>query len=311
MTQRLLTLALALGVTVPLSASAKVLWRADYETGDISQWTKAQQVSADRLQVQTDRVKEGKYALRATVKQGDNPINASGNRNELVDVTYQPEGAERWYKWSTYFDPGYPSSPKWQVFTQWHQFEDYGSPPIEFDVKGEEIHLTNWTKTIWTTPLRRGEWLDFLFHVKWSKDPKVGFVELWYNGEKVMEKTFLKTDSRVYLKQGLYRHADISAVGVVVHDGMLVGETREDVEPTPPAEEPDAGSGTAPPEGTPDAGTGTTTTTTSQPSPYSTGGGSPANEFDQQSAGCSATGGVAFPLAALALGLLFRRRRAR
>lgn len=326
MNRRLLPLALALAM--PFAASAKVLWRGDFETGDISQWTKAQQVSKDRLSVQSTRVIEGKYALRALVKQGDDPINASGHRNELVDVTYQPEGAERWYRWYTYFDEGYPSERKWQVFTQWHQYEDYGSPPIEFDVYGEEIHLTNWTNVIWKAPLQRGRWLEFVFHVKWSKDPKVGFVELWYDGQKVLEKTYLKTDSRVYLKQGLYRHADIQQDGIVYHDGMIVGETLEDVKPTVPEEEeeetPGDGSGDTSGDG---SGGGDTSgegegqgegegDTTGDPG-TGTGGvipSPPGEEPNQlQGAGCSSTSATALPLAVLALmglGLLRRRRLA-
>lgn len=329
MTKRLLPLALAL--TMPFAASAKVLWRGDFETGDISQWTKAQQVSPDRLKVQEDRVREGKYALRALVKHGDDPINASGHRNELVDVNYQPEGAERWYRWYTYFDESYPSERKWQVFTQWHQYEDYGSPPIEFDVYGEEIHLTNWTNVIWKAPLQRGRWLEFIFHVKWSKDPNVGFVELWYDGQKVLEKKFLKTDSKVYLKQGLYWHADIKVDGIVYHDGMIMGETWDDVKPAE-TDDGDTGGDTGGGDtgggdtGGGDTGGGDTGGDTGGGSDGGTEGDGSGDEGtgdgmgypsptpdpnDLQAAGCSTSGATALPLAALALAAfaLLRRRQ--
>jgi len=315
MMKRLLTFALA--AALPLTASAKVLWRGDFETGDRSQWNGIQEVNANRLVVQTDRVKEGKYALKVTVNLGDNPIGASGNRNELVDSShYEPEGAERWYHWYTMFDESYPSERTWQVFTQWHQYEDHGSPPMEFDVYGEEINLTNWEKVIWKAPLQRGVWHEFLFHVKWSKDASKGFVELWYDGQPAMPKTFLNTDSNVYLKQGLYRNNTIQGVGIVYHDGMTVGETREDVEPAPPAQTPPDGSGGTS-GGTSSGGSGGTTpgapggATTPPTNPPSGPAGNDLTAPAQERGGCSTTGGTLLPIGGvlMALALLTRRRK--
>ncbi len=59
---------------MPAIASASTLWKGDFETGNLSQWSKPQSVASDRLMVVTDVVREGDYALKATVKQGDNPI---------------------------------------------------------------------------------------------------------------------------------------------------------------------------------------------------------------------------------------------
>src|SRR3954447_3624003 len=86
-------------------ASAKVVWRGDFETGDLSQFSTKEMVSADRLQVVTVDPRDGKYALMATVKQGDDPIGASGNRNEMTVQSNESEGDEYYYRWSTKFDP--------------------------------------------------------------------------------------------------------------------------------------------------------------------------------------------------------------
>src|SRR5690606_11510211 len=79
--RNLLIAAFALGA--PLTASAEVLFRADYETGDITQWERKQVVSDDRVQIVDAPVAEGGKALKVTVLEGDDPIDASGNRNEL------------------------------------------------------------------------------------------------------------------------------------------------------------------------------------------------------------------------------------
>lgn len=216
-------------------APSTVVWRADFETGDISQWSSSQKVSADRLAVVTSPVAQGRYALKATVRQGDDPINASGNRNELVKMTNEPAGSEYYYHWNTMFDSSFPSEKHWQLFTQWHHSGGDGSPPVEFYVYGEEMRLNiggSPGTQVWQAPLERGKWKDFVFHVKWSSDPKVGFVELYVDRKLVLPKRYIATQFKGqvnYLKVGLYRDERIQPVGVVFHDNWIMGKSLDDV----------------------------------------------------------------------------------
>ncbi len=254
-----------------------VVWRGDFETGDRTQYSAAHMVSADRLQVVTSPVSQGRYALKATVRQGDNPINASGNRAELAYLSYETEGSEYYYRWRVMFATDYPSVRTWQLFTQWHHDGCCGSPPVEFYVYGEEIRLrVNGGSDVWTTQLVRGVWHEFVFRVKWSPDPNVGFVELWHNRERVLPRRNVATmypGERNYLKLGLYRNSTITQVGVIYHDGFMQATQLADVLPPPPPP-PDGGT---PDAGTPDAGT-------------PDAGGSPAAD-----AGTPGTGGEAGP----------------
>ncbi|HEY3446368.1 MAG TPA: polysaccharide lyase [Myxococcales bacterium] len=231
-------------------AAAEVVWRGDFECGDLSQWTKAQAVSPDRLEVfEGGSGQGGRYALKATVVQGDNPIGASGNRNELTYTSYEASGTERFYRWQTKFADDYPSADAWQLFTQWHHEGPSGSPPVEFVVRKEEIYLNIVGERVWGMPLERGRWIDFIFHVKWSPDPAEGFVELYVDGKKVLEKLPRGTQfpgELNYLKQGLYRDAKIQETGVVFHDGMTIGTSLADVMPEAAAA---AGPGAAAPVG--------------------------------------------------------------
>ncbi|HSP80653.1 MAG TPA: heparin lyase I family protein [Myxococcaceae bacterium] len=217
---------------------SSVVWRGDFETGDRSQWTREQMVSANRLQVVTSPVREGRHALKATVQQGDDPINSSGNRNELVYMSREPVGSEYYYRWSTMFAPDFPSAKTWQLVTQWHHEGNTGSPPVEFYIYGEELRLRIGGAsgpTVWKTPLVRGEWQDFIFHVKWSPKADVGFVELWHNGQLVLPRRHIATQYSGmlnYLKVGLYRNSTLSPVGVVYHDGWVQARNLEDVLPT-------------------------------------------------------------------------------
>ncbi|MHA7628032.1 polysaccharide lyase [Corallococcus sp. M7] len=238
--KRLLKLVAAASL-MPALSFAGVLWKGDFETGNTSQWTRQQAVANSRLQVVTDVVRDGRYALKATVKQGDNPINASGNRNELLYLTHETQGKEYYYKWSTLFPSNYPVHDSWQVITQWHQESCCGSPPLEFFVRGDKINLRvggNTTPVLWQTSIDKGNWHDFVLHVKWSSDKKVGFVELWHNGEHVLPKTYGANQfgkELNYLKMGLYRDNAIKPEGTIFHDGFTMATTLEDVMPPAPA----------------------------------------------------------------------------
>jgi hypothetical protein len=221
--------------TPPPPTGSSVVWVGDFETGTRGQWSSTQMVSADRLALVASPLRQGRYALKATVKQGDDPINASGNRNELVRMTREPVGSEYYYRWSTMFDSTFPSARTWQLFTQWHHEGNSGSPPVEFLVYGEEIRLNiggNPGTIVWRTPLVRGQWQDFIFHVKWSPNASVGFVELYHNGKLVLPKRYIATQysgQLNYLKVGLYRNETVAQTGIVYHDGWTMARSLQDV----------------------------------------------------------------------------------
>jgi hypothetical protein len=216
------------------AASSGVVWRGDFETGDRTQWSRTQMVSSDRMQVVTSPVRQGRHAIKVTVRQGDKPISSSGNRNELVKMTNEKEGDEYYYRWSTMFASDFPSVKTWQLFTQWHHSGNSGSPPVEFYVNGETVYLRlQGRSVVWSAPLVRGQWQDFIFHVKWSSNAGVGFVELYRNGQIVLPKRSAATlyaGQTNYLKVGLYRNSTISQVGVVYHDGWIQGRSLQDVQ---------------------------------------------------------------------------------
>jgi hypothetical protein len=217
------------------STGSSVVWRGDFESGDRAQWSRTQMVSEDRLQVVSSPARQGRYALKATVRQGDDPINSSGNRNELLKMTREPVGSEYYYRWSTMFTPDFPSVKTWQIFAQWHHEGCCGSPPLEFSVYSEEMHLNiggDPGTLVWHAPLVRGQWQDFILHVKWSPDARVGFVELYHNGKLVLPKRNIATmypGMLNYLKVGLYRSDTVTRTGVVYHDGWTMARSLADV----------------------------------------------------------------------------------
>ena len=214
------------------AARASVLWRGDFSTGDLSQWNSIEAL-ANRLTVVTSPAHTTSHTMRVELHSGDIVFN--GCRAE-VDGPFESAGAERYYAWSTLFPTDYPTaaSSDWQVFTQWHHTGNFGgSPPLEFDLGSNQIMLlADGATTLWSAPLVLGVWHDFIFHVKFSPDAAVGFVEVWLDGKQALAKTYRRTmyaGAQVYLKQGLYRKASITQTAVIYHAGMIEGETLQDV----------------------------------------------------------------------------------
>jgi hypothetical protein len=332
---------LALFMLVTAPARASVMWRGDFQSGDLSQWTSKETVGG-RLTVVTDPVPPGDtYALRAVVKQGD--VVYGGTRNEVDYETDRPgEGDDRYYHWQTMFPSDFQAADYWQLFTQWHQYVNGGSPPLALMVWGENIKLgNNLDHYFWSTPLVRGVWHDFIIHVKWSSDPSVGGVELWYEGQQVLpfsNAATLYPHDTVYLKQGLYRKNIITQDQTVYHAGMTVATQFSDVLPPPPpppvvmppvvdAGAPpvvDAGAPDAPDAGSPgvDAGTSpvtdpgavTTPITTSEPDAGTTSSPAPSPGGELHASahtGCSSSGDAVLLPALLAAAWLMRHRWAK
>jgi len=239
-------------VALSVPAHAGILWRGDFETGDLSQWSSMQSVASDRLQVVDSPVRKGSRSLRVAVRQGDDPINASGNRNELIYQDRFNDGEEAFYRWSTFFPSSYPSSDRWQIFAQFHHTGCCGSPPVEFYVRGEQLNLRvggSSGTVVWSAPLERVVWQDFILQVRWSADASVGRVALWHQGEQVLAPRAVATrypGEGSYFKLGLYRDASIAPEAVIFHDDVAIATHLEDL--VSPASDPEI----PPDDGNPD-----------------------------------------------------------
>jgi hypothetical protein len=290
-------IALLTALALPATTFAEELWSDDFESGDFSAWTKQDAVPGG-LQIVSNPVRHGSGALKVTVNQYDDAINTGNDRAELVNAKpLETEGTEFFYGWSVMFAPDFPSANTWQLFTQWHHDGLNGSPPLEMYVVGEEIRLrTGGTEpAVWKAPLQRGKWQDFILHVKWSSDPDKGFVELYQNGEVVLERTAMATmlpGMRNYLKMGLYRNRSVTERGVVYFDDWVKATTLEELpqKATKQASSPQSLSDS---DGTTSSGTKSNGTTSSLT--YD-----PENQLGETGGGCAA-GGNTVP-AALAIG---------
>jgi Polysaccharide lyase len=181
----LVLLGAGLGLALTTGDDGEILWRGDFETGDLSQWEDAQQVDEDKITVVDDPVREGDNAARFEVEPDDN-IGDTAPRAELTASLHEQEGEDRYYRWFSYFPDDFPTDydEEFVTFTQWRA-TDESEAYTAFMVWGDEVELHRDGER-WSAPLEKDTWHEFIYHVKWSPDPDVGFIELWYDGELVL-----------------------------------------------------------------------------------------------------------------------------
>jgi hypothetical protein len=227
---------LAAGLLAAAStAGAEVIWRADFETGDLKQWKAAPK--ADGVAVVTEPVREGKYALRI-----DSSPSARKGKHDRVEFQHQPappgtaEGTERYFGWSVYLPKpltaAHHSLGYFETRNSWTQL-------MAFEGRGEDVLFT--TRVPYARrwdgkgKMTAGRWHDFAVHVLWSRDPAKGFVEVWFDGERVVPLTktaTLRDENPAFFQIGLFREASEVPESIVI-DHVVEGTTLADVTPPP------------------------------------------------------------------------------
>lgn len=240
-------LAAGLGTAGPSAES----WRADYETGDFSQWKQVQpDWRQERAAIVTLPVRAGRHAARFEVRSGDTVPSGGELSQVYVDVakTGGTEGEEWYYAWSTYIPSGqrWASTENWNVVSEWHHDGSTCYPPLQLGVfpsnppqlyvslvSLSRINSGDCTATQrkkWFLPLIPDRWMDFVFHVRWSSKSDTGSLEVWQDGKKRIVKTSMPTlfpEQGVYFKQGFYR-TEAPFTNVVLNDEVRrVSELRE------------------------------------------------------------------------------------
>lgn len=197
----------------------------------------------------TQQKRSGSYSLRFYLK--PTPLNQwpsageASHRAELgpkynSPVSHYPsEGEEVWYGMSYFFPADFVFAPEniendiRFIIGQW-QHGSPGSAILALEVIGDEIMLQrqtgNSTSSNWVTPdtittITRGQWLDMVFRVKWSRTG--GIVQCWVNGQQMLNLTNIQT---IYnnlsngggLKPGIYywRWKDQQSVQQTLNAGI-------------------------------------------------------------------------------------------
>jgi hypothetical protein len=229
--------------TAPPVTPDGVVFRGDFESGDLSGWRlndgDGLQIGGGegRLRVVTSPRRQGRYAGRFEVREGDVWRGAPGERTQACFDEFADEGQLRTYRWSTRFAEDYPSyTGGFQLWSQWHaKLSGPSQAPIQFIAAGDEIGVNvvesdadarpTGTHRLWRGPMRRGRWQDFTLRVQWSSDPDKASLDLRVDGAEVMSRRGIATlipGHPNYVCQGLYRSDGAGATAVVFYDGLVI-----------------------------------------------------------------------------------------
>jgi len=227
--------AVAQGGQSALQVPGRALTVGDFESG-LGQWSVSARQRASSIAIVRTPVRQGRFAARFEVRNGDNPI-GFGDRAQIQMRTGETEGQTRWYAWSTRVSKTFPRYGNWQVLAQWHA-KASGSPPIGFFAENDDLvlrlHRTGSPGQVlgivdaWRGPLMRGTWRDIRMHVRWSGSDARGWVELWIDGVRQRfddgsRRRHIRTmypGIGNYFALGYYRQSGLSRTGVVYHDGF-------------------------------------------------------------------------------------------
>ena len=197
-------------------AAAEILFKADFETGDFSQFSgKSKNVKPGHIEVVTDIVHSGKYAGRFTIHE-DDVFNARQLRGPGQWAQGHGQGGVRHVRVVLHVHEGAPKDR--DNFFYWE-----GSPPprynnvmtwwVEPKKDGAGTFIKYGTGNLgrkgvhWEGDFTIGQWHQLGMHIHWSEDPAKGNAKLWWDGVVVLDKKVqTKGPQTVYFSQpGIHR----------------------------------------------------------------------------------------------------------
>lgn len=241
--------------TTKVEASG-VLWHGgDWESGltGAGAYRNIQAASSYSFQRVTSPVRQGKYAARIELRQGDSPSGSSSSRSELahsIDTNgtevYPKNGETLYYAFSVRIDPSWPVPDDWGIIMQLHSFS--GSPPFAFNAEdkfgitlngGNTCSANNFKKIAFSDgSLNKGKWTDFAMKIKWSSS-NTGAITVWRRNEGETQFRQIANVSGVanlkscvsahYWKTGLYRGPNSKGTNIYYMDALTWGDSYDAV----------------------------------------------------------------------------------
>ena len=227
-------------------------------------WLKQSDTKSWSIQKQSEIVRSGKTAYRFEVRPGDGWGDGfkKSSRAEFSEKWNAPFNHETWYGMSIFIPKDIQPILKRLVIGQWHgtshmvdKVEVWCDRP---SVLSNELHLTQTFQIIVryetekrcapnsydpTSHVKRkhftlskfslGVWNDLIYQVRWSTK-KEGYLNVWLNGEKVVEykgPIGFFDPKGPYFKYGIYRYKSEYNTHIVYFDSYRRGSSYKDVDP--------------------------------------------------------------------------------
>jgi hypothetical protein len=234
-----------------------------FEGGDLSAWQVGEtEFCCDRsAMIVSTGAREGNRALKVSLAPEDPRV--AGSKRAEVRLKAVKLGEERWYAFSLFIPEGWHSIPEVATIAQWHAVDDKllgevgRAPPLRLVIKDDQWSIaSHWDSrrmsgipflraapeggdVVWSAPLRRGVWTDWIFHVHWSYSDD-GIVEVWKDGTPIARRKGPNAYNDwlgPFFKLGIYvpqwnKPGDVSPIE---RHEILIDRVRQSTQPLLPA----------------------------------------------------------------------------
>ena len=212
-----------------------------FESSKLSASWSAERSLPGAIQIQSEVVRAGRSAVLITLHPGDQLDDEKGTileRAELMEARElaSTENEDYAYSFSLFLPRDFPIVPTRLVIAQWKQYCPSGacsqdSPVLALRYQGGEfrvtLHAGAKTRTLFRTADEiRGRWLDFAFHVRFSRDGS-GRIRASLNGREIADYAGVSAYSeafgypptgRFYFKMGLYRDRTAETMKIYIDE---------------------------------------------------------------------------------------------
>jgi hypothetical protein len=222
-------------------ATAEVLFKADFETGDFRQFGGTSKgARLGHIAVDTEVVHSGKYSGRFTIHEDDVfnarqlRVQANGPKVTVEEgsdtfvsfyicMKEPPKDRDNFFYWEGSPPPRYNNVMTWWVEPK----ADRSGTLIKFgtgNLGRKGVH--------WEADFAVGRWHQLGMHIRWSEDPDRGNVKLWWDGEVVLDKKVQTKGPQVaYFSQpGIHRDPHSKSVDTIYFDDILCATTLDEIE---------------------------------------------------------------------------------
>jgi len=217
-----------------------VAWSCDFE-GTYCGMQEQSKVEPERRSRFVSTARDGRQAIELNTLPGDDHVHGSGDweRDDLElgpSPDYCNEGQDEWWAVSVLFPDGYESTELGEV-VDFHQNGSGGAPNFNVVVRPQGLRLDGFYGDLKNPGeyrvelgrMRRNEWYDFVYHVKWSSKDDGLFIA-WLDGRKVLvhHGPTLYSGISCYLKLANY-HSPARGASAIVFDRLIRGTSAEAV----------------------------------------------------------------------------------
>ncbi len=176
---------------------------------------------------------EGTVAARFEVRNGDVEPDTGSERSEVSGPTLH-RGQDLYIRDAIRVPSGNAYRVPWQIVQQLHEEDWSGSPGIAVFLENNrslKLGAGDSSPMFWHGPrLQPNRWYELVYRVRLSRNPQVGFVEVWLDGvQRVLANSRLRMYGRTiqapraYIKAGIYRGRSSVGTSVVEHDAIAIG----------------------------------------------------------------------------------------